>query len=481
MKHLFTLALFLIACTCVRAQRVVSVTEQDRLPASILGLALPGATYDVVNYKMVYTTIDARGRPDTASGLLTVPQNTELAFPISAYMHGTVSNREAVPSRPGVAERQLPAALATNGYIVVAPDYIGLGDSEGFHPYVHAASEASAGRDLILAAKEYMDSVEVAYNDQLFVTGYSQGGHAAMALHEDIQQNPGSDSLVVTAGAHLSGPYSISDVMRRASLADTAATLPGYIVYTYISYDTVYDLYDNLGEVFQPEYLDLIGDFSSQTINLDSFNRALDTLLDQRGELIRDIFQDSIRQQLEDNDTSSQIIQALRLNDTYLFAPDAPTLLYYCTADEQVPFENALLADSVMTELGSTTVMTMSGGPRTHGGCVVPAVQATLGFFDQYAVASPITSISVGGPVRIPGLLVSPNPVVAGGDLRLTGLPTGTEYTYAISDLNGRMVQQGRITGGQYIALAGDLTSGMHLLRLTAADGNFAVRKLLVR
>ena len=480
MKHLFTLALCLIVCTCVRAQRVVSVTEQNTQTAASLPF-VPGATYDVLNYKIVYATVDAQGRPDTASGLLTVPTQRDLRFPISIYMHGTVSDREAVPSRLGTSERQLTAALATNGYIVVAPDYIGLGDSEGFHPYVHAASEASAGRDLILAAKEWMDGQEVAYNDQLFVTGYSQGGHAAMALHEDIQQNPGSDSLVVTAGAHLSGPYSISDVMRRASLADTAATLPGYIVYTYISYDTVYDLYDNLGEVFQPEYLDLIQDFSSQTINLDSFNRALDTLLDQRGELIRDIFQDSIRQQLEANDTSSQIIQALRLNDTYRFAPDAPTLLYYCTADEQVPFENALLADSVMTALGSATVTTMSGGPRSHGGCVLPAVQATLGFFDQYAVASPVTSTSVGGPVRMPGLSVGPNPVVAGGALRLTGLPNGTTYAYTISDLNGRMVQRGRISSNQYISLAGDLARGMHLLRLTGSDGNFAVRKLLVR
>ena len=480
MKHLFTLALLLILCTGVRAQRVVSVTEQNTQTAASLAL-IPGATYDVVNYKMVYATVDAQGRADTSSGLLTVPQNTELAFPITAYMHGTVSDRQAVPSRVGTAERQLTAALATNGYIVVAPDYIGLGDSDGFHPYVHAASEASAGRDLILAAKEYMDSVEVAYNDQLFITGYSQGGHAAMALHEDIQQSPGSDSLVVTAGAHLSGPYSISDVMRRASLAETPATLPGYIVYTYISYDTVYDLYQNLGEVFQPAYLDLIQNFSSQTTDLDSFNRALDDRLMERNELIRDIFQDSIRQQLEENDTSSQIIQTLRLNDTYRFAPEAPTLLYYCTADEQVPFENALLADSVMTELGSTTVQTMTGGALSHGACVLPAVQSTLGFFDQYAVATPVTSTSVGGPVRIAGLLVSPNPVVAGEALRLTGLPSGTSYTYTVSDLNGRMIQHGQITSDQYISLSRDLASGMHLLRLTASDGNFTVRKLLVR
>ncbi len=150
MKHLSTLLLLLLVCTCVRAQRVVAVTEQDTQTAGTLGFVVPGATYDVVNYKIVYATVDARGRPDTASGLITLPTNRNLRYPIGVYMHGTVSNREAVPSRPVsgaqllTSERILTAALATNGYIVVAPDYIGLGDSEGFHPYVHAASEASA-------------------------------------------------------------------------------------------------------------------------------------------------------------------------------------------------------------------------------------------------------------------------------------------------------------------------------------------------
>ena len=481
MKNLFTLLFLLLACTCVRAQEALSVTQQDMLPVSILGGFVPGAKYDVVNYKVVYTTVDAQGRPDTASGLLSVPMNRELQFPTTAYMHGTVSNREAVPSRQGVAERQLVVALATNGYIVVAPDYIGLGDSKGFHPYVHAASEASAGRDLIIAAQGWLDEQDIAYNDQLFITGYSQGGHAAQALHRDIQENPGSDSLVVTAGAHLSGPYSISDVMRKASLADTMATLPGYIVYTYISYDTVYGLYDSLQEVFMPEYIDLVQDFADEAINLDSFNRALDTLLSQRDETIADVFQDSIRQQLEVNDTSSQIIQALRRNDTYQWAPEAPTLLYYCTRDEQVPFQNALLADSVMTALGSTTVELGTGGALTHGGCVIPALQATLGFFNQYAVAQPVIPSSVGTPIVLPDFILSPNPVRAGAQVQLNGLAQATSYRYAVTDLNGRVLQQGVLGSSRSLPLRADLGAGLHLLRIVQPDGNFTVGKLMVR
>ncbi|CAH0999887.1 hypothetical protein LEM8419_01150 [Neolewinella maritima] len=481
MKHLSTLLVLLFVCTCVRAQTALSVTQQNTDLAINLAFVVPGAEYDVVNYKVVYTTIDARGQPDTASGLLAIPLNRDLQFPLAAYMHGTVSNREAVPSREGVLERRLIAAFATNGYIVAAPDYIGLGDSEGFHPYVHADSEASSGRDLLLAAKGWMDEQGIAYNDQLFITGYSQGGHAAQALHRDIQENPSSDSLSVTAGAHLSGPYSISDVMRRASLSETRATLPGYIVYTYISYDTVYNLYDSLEQVFVPAYTDLIDSFERQVINLGDFNVRLDTLLQRRGEVVADIFQDSIRQQLETNDTSSQVIQALRRNDTYRWAPDAPTLLFYCTMDEQVPFENALLADSVMTRLGSTTVQTMTGGALTHGECVVPAVQATLGFFDQFAVTQPTTATR-GVPITVSDLSVSPNPVSAGGELLVTGLTPGMNYRFAVTDLNGRLVQQGQLSGQQSrVRLSDGLSRGLHLLRIVHSNGDFTVSKLVVQ
>jgi hypothetical protein len=35
------------------------------------------------------------------------------------------------------------------------PDYIGMGGSPGLHPYVHAASEATASIDMIRAAREF--------------------------------------------------------------------------------------------------------------------------------------------------------------------------------------------------------------------------------------------------------------------------------------------------------------------------------------
>jgi pimeloyl-ACP methyl ester carboxylesterase len=481
MKHVYVIFICLFLCTCVRAQTYVSVTEQDQSLASVIRILQPSvpAEYDVTNYKVLYRTIDALGRPDTASGLLCIPDDPSLRFPMGIYMHGTVTDREAVPSRQLVPERLLTSAIASVGYITVAPDYIGLGDSEGFHPYVHADSESSAGRDLILAAREWMDEQGIAYNQQLFVTGYSQGGHAAQALHRDIQASPGPDSLEVTAAGHLSGPYSISDVMRRAALEPGRATLPGYIIYTYVSYNNVYGIYDDLGEAFQEPYLAAIRQFDREEIDGGRFNEVLDSLLTANDDRLIDMFQDSIRIQIETDDDDSRIVQALRDNDTYDWAPEAPTLIYYCTQDEQVPNENAILADSVMAENGSTSVTLTNGGPLTHGQCAIPAVLAALDLFETLAVRDQASSVA--SLLDLPELRVYPNPIASGNTLTLRGLPASTVFHFDLIDAAGRLGVRGQLSSTGELVLPNDLRNGLYLLRLTNSEGGHFTRKLIVR
>ena len=36
------------------------------------------------------------------------------------------------------------------------PDYLGMGESPGLHPYVHGESEATATLDMIRAAREFI-------------------------------------------------------------------------------------------------------------------------------------------------------------------------------------------------------------------------------------------------------------------------------------------------------------------------------------
>ncbi|MEL6276624.1 MAG: hypothetical protein AAFU03_16110, partial [Bacteroidota bacterium] len=236
MKILSTIT-FLLLINCLGAQELISVTYQENISAASLSNQFDiQAEYDLAAYKVVYTSTDPFGAEVTLSGMLAIPiADEDLNFPLAVYNHGTAFSRESVPSRIGVFERSFVNVIATFGYITIAPDYVGLGDDPSPHPYVHAATEASAGRDMINAVKIWLEEQPISFNDQLFLTGYSQGGHASMALHRDIESNPGDDGLEVTAAAHLSGPYSISGVMKEIITENQAVTFPGYLAQTYIS------------------------------------------------------------------------------------------------------------------------------------------------------------------------------------------------------------------------------------------------------
>lgn len=467
--------LFLLFVIPVSSQEIVSVEEQDFLFEFVLDVILPvEAEYDVQNYKVVYTTVDVFGQPDTASGMLSLPLDQELVFPLAVYNHGTVPNREAVPSREGVFERNLVIALAARGYIGLAPDYLGLGDNEGFHPYVHADSEASAGRDMLIAVRKWLEAEDIAFNEQVFVTGYSQGGHAAQALHRELELNTDID---VTAGAHLSGPYSISDIMLNTLFNEELATLPGYIAYTYVSYNSVYGWFDSLEQVFVEPYLPIIDSLDQLQLSLGEFNARLDTMLRNNEAVVSDIFQDSVLQVLAEQDPDNFIIESLRDNDTYDWAPVSPTLLYYCTQDEQVPFQNALLADSVMQDNGSMVVEAVSGGPFDHGGCVIPAYLATIAFFDQFAN---VYSVSLGAPADRPDVSLMPNPVTPGAKLQFAGLPAGAHQFY-LYDQSGRQLLNGLTSDNGQINLPNTLPSGWHVVRVGLPSGESVVRRVIIR
>jgi len=477
MRNLFFLLFFALGAN-LSSQDVLEVEIQDVQSRFILALGLPfSADYDVQNYKVIYTTTDAFGQPDTASGLVGIPVAPEdFVFPTAVYNHGTSGNREEVPSRRGVQERLIVAAVATKGYVTVAPDYLGLGDSDGIHPYVHAATEASAGRDMIIAVKKWLAEDAIAtVNDQLFITGYSQGGHAAAALHRDIATNPGDDGLTVTSATHLSGPYSISEVMVGTLFSETRATLPGYIAYTYISYNYVYGLFDSLAEAFVEPYLTPIQRFADEETNLDEFNAELDQLLIDNDDRLEAVFQDSVLAVVRSGDPSHPFNMALADNDTYDWAPEEPTLIYYCTQDEQVPFRNAILADSVMRANGSTSITLENGGAQTHGGCVFPALVRTIEFWAEY---QEIVS-SLGVPIDRPTLKLSPNPVSAGGELRVTGLEA-TRMPFTLYESSGRIALRGVTDTSGHIHLPGHLTAGLHVLRLGLGDGTSAVRRVVV-
>jgi hypothetical protein len=168
------------------------------------------------NVKALKVTYDTeyQGNKLPASGVFLVSENYNPNYPTIIYTHGTITEKSA----PSLAVANLlkytdevilcMVMASTFNCAVLLPDYIGYGVSESTtHPYIHAKSLAQASFDFIQAFKEYTADPEshLLFNNHIFVTGYSEGGYAAVALQKKIQETPIDLRIEkVIAG---SGPY----------------------------------------------------------------------------------------------------------------------------------------------------------------------------------------------------------------------------------------------------------------------------------
>jgi hypothetical protein len=77
---------------------------------------------------------------------------------------------------------------------------------------------------------------------------------------------------------------------------------------------------------------------------------------------------------------------ALKDNNLYDWAPKTPMHLCYCDADEQVPYQNSIVAYNSFIKNGSSStsiklVMPLHGG--THETCAVPSLMDAIAWFDS--------------------------------------------------------------------------------------------------
>lgn len=477
-RNLLLVVLIFCSSVCLHAQVLQSATflshrTKDQLIAEF---GLPLFTNGVNLYKVTYTTPDLAGNNSVASGLLVVPDVLTKKYPLLCYQHGTSTNKQDVPSRLN-NESALPILFGGLGYVTVAPDYLGLGDSPGFHPYVHAATEASVAVDMLRAAREYAPTEGVALNEQVFVTGYSQGGHAAMALHRHLETQLSSE-FAVAAAAPMSGPYSIGEVMRELVLSNDVYLFPAYIPNTLLSYQLAYgNLYGDLSEVFRSPYKGIIADFQNGQTDLFALNLQLvAALLLQEGASIPvKMFQPDYLDAIL-NDPQHPANLALKDNNVYDWTPTAPTRLVYCTADDQVPFRNTIVADSVMHLNGAIDLASHDADPSAnHSDCVFPAVFYTVLFFGtiQDVEDLPTSTVEPGAGE----LSVFPNPATAG--IIRVNFPE-QQGVLTITDVQGRVLKRQDLEGASAEVDVAGLPGGLYILSV-ANERSRLCAKLMIR
>lgn len=320
--------------------------------------------YSVQAIKIIYHTIDGQGDHVLASGVVFLPAVTTVTLmPVFSYLHGTLTDFAEIPSNLTGIESITGWIMAMDGYIAVLPDYIGMGVEPGFHPYCHAATEASASIDLLKAVNILCSdpSVLAKPNGNLYLSGYSQGAHAALATQRELEKNP-LPFLTLRKTVAGGGAYSLSNIQKNFILNQTAYSHPSFIPYLLLGYQEVYgNLYSSLSQVFKSPYSALIPGLFNGTLTTGEIDSNLPASL-------TDLMEPAYLRNIKYN-YFHPANAALRDNDLINWKPKAELKLYYCTCDDQVAKENSMLAYLSFIMKGSRSVTCLPVGPFNHVDC----------------------------------------------------------------------------------------------------------------
>jgi poly(3-hydroxybutyrate) depolymerase len=224
-------------------------------------ISAPKCGIDV--HQLRYNTVDALGQPTTASGALMIPTGSDAACqgarPIVVYAHGTQVERAYniadISDEDNIEGLLIAVIFAAQGYVVVAPNYAGFDSSTlPYHPYLNADQQSKDTVDALTAARSALPTSfapGVTDSGKLFITGYSQGGHVAMATHRLLQQS----SMTVTASAPMSGPYALAAFGDAILYGQVIRTAPMFVTYLMTGYQKAYgNIYANPTDVFEARY-----------------------------------------------------------------------------------------------------------------------------------------------------------------------------------------------------------------------------------
>jgi pimeloyl-ACP methyl ester carboxylesterase len=161
------------------------------MPGTDNALNMPASLSNVSAGTLIsYRMTSVKGKPITATAMVFTPKSAMPVggWPLVVFGHGTVGvAQNCAPSvtmkATGVwSYADLGALLISQGYVVVAPDYEGMGPAamgvEAGHPYLDLGS---AGRSMALAAVATKKLMTTQLSGKWATLGHSQGGHAALA------------------------------------------------------------------------------------------------------------------------------------------------------------------------------------------------------------------------------------------------------------------------------------------------------------
>src|SRR6516225_188643 len=231
-----------------------------------LAAAAKDPVCDIDFHDLEYETVGVHDETAQVSGVLMVPKGSASACtgakPIVLYAHGTSAERSynlaAVSNTKNPAwteSLEVAAIFAAQGYIVIAPNYVGYDTSSlSYHPYLNADQQSKDMIDALTAARKALGHVAASTtvdNGELFVTGYSQGGHVAMATVRALQ----AAGQTVTAAAPMSGPYALLAFVDSVVMGHVGLSATEFMPLLTTSWQLSYgNLYSTTSDFYEDQY-----------------------------------------------------------------------------------------------------------------------------------------------------------------------------------------------------------------------------------
>lgn len=374
----------------------ITTLTAAQIDASTAASGLQGlsgkAKCDVKVVTLNYNTIGPASEETNSSGVMLVPTGACTgAAALVAYAKGTDVQKPRTLANPQDSETFLLIAMyAAQGYAVVATDYLGFAKSNfGYHPYLHADSEASSVIDSIRAARNAAGTVGANLSGKVMLTGYSQGGHSSMAAQRNGERDEAAE-LNIVAGAHLAGPYNLSGSFK---LTQAIAGYQFFVPYLVTSWQKVYgNVYTDVNAVFKAPYASWIENLlPSPTLtyttlvttgklpgaNGETPNQARDAL-----------FQPAFIADVQTNNNNALYLTAKK-NDLLGWTPKAKVLLCGGAGDPTVPpavHRDVMMADFTARGVTNVTSVDVDAYVRaTYGpGGVAPTDPTSAAYATYY-------------------------------------------------------------------------------------------------
>ena len=358
-------------------ERLNTILSTEVAAFSSFKIQYPQAANGVSLYKVQYATVipEQGNKPTLASGLVAVPKTAQKKLPVVSYQHGTVFTHTAVPSRPEESDetRIVTARLAGHGYVVIAADYIGKGDSTEPDSYMVREATVQACVDMLFAARAVLADLGIT-DDGLFLSGWSQGSWSTQQFRHRLE----SLNVPVKAAATAATPTDLYLLLTRwinNPTALDATWLAGSVILFAHSYAHYYDMPGLPQTVIKPEYEAACRDFYENKIGWEQLQPQIPAK-------IADLLQkDAVAQSTPGMDA---FFRRLRENQAFMWRSVTPCRYYYGKVDEVMPPYVATLAVGYTEAVGGAKAEAVyAGDVADHRGAFLYGVKDQKEFFDS--------------------------------------------------------------------------------------------------